>query len=42
MGDLIKKTKIVPFINTGTTSTPSWTQITKSTSFTLESADKDL
>lgn len=35
MGDLIKKTKIVPFINTGTTSTPSWTQIKKSTSFTL-------
>ena len=35
MGDLIKKTKIVPFINTGTSSTPVWTQIKKSTSFTL-------
>lgn len=35
MGDLVKKTKIVPFINTGTSSTPSWTQIKKSTTFTL-------
>ena len=35
MGDLVKKTKIVPFINTSTTETPSWTQIKKSTSFTL-------
>jgi hypothetical protein len=35
MGDLVKKTKIVPFINTGTKSTPVWTQIKKSTSFDL-------
>ena len=35
MGDLVKKTKIVPFINTGTSETPKWTQIKKSTSFTL-------
>lgn len=35
MGDLIKKTKIVPFINTGTSEIPTWTQIKKSTSFTL-------
>jgi hypothetical protein len=35
MGDLIKKTKIVPFINTGTAQNPLWTQIKKSTSFTL-------
>lgn len=35
MGDLIKKTKIVPFINTGTSEAPVWTQIKKSTSFTL-------
>lgn len=35
MGDLIKKTKIVPFINTGTSASPVWTQIKKSTSFTL-------
>lgn len=35
MGDLVKKTKIVPFINTSTASTPIWTQIKKSTSFTL-------
>jgi hypothetical protein len=35
MGDLIKKTKIVPFINTGTAQNPVWTQIKKSTSFTL-------
>lgn len=35
MGDLIKKTKIVPFINTGTSEAPAWTQIKKSTSFTL-------
>lgn len=35
MGDLVKKTKIVPFINTGTKQAPSWTQIKKSTSFTL-------
>lgn len=35
MGDLIKKTKIVPFINTGTADAPKWTQIKKSTSFTL-------
>ena len=35
MGDLVKKTKIVPFINTSTTSTPTWTQIKKSTSFDL-------
>lgn len=35
MGDLVKKTKIVPFINTGTAQIPVWTQIKKSTSFTL-------
>lgn len=35
MGELIKKTKVVPFINTGTSATPVWTQIKKSTSFTL-------
>ena len=35
MGDLVKKTKIVPFINTSTTSNPTWTQIKKSTSFDL-------
>ena len=35
MGDLVKKTKIVPFIDTSTTSSPTWTQIKKSTSFTL-------
>ena len=35
MGDLVKKTKIVPFLNTGTSESPKWTQIKKSTSFTL-------
>lgn len=35
MGDLVKKTKVVPFINTGTSENPAWTQIKKSTSFTL-------
>ena len=35
MSDLIKKTKVVPFINTGTESVPKWTQIKKSTTFTL-------
>lgn len=35
MADLIKKTKIVPFINTGSTEAPLWTQIKKSTSFNL-------
>ncbi|WP_147613027.1 hypothetical protein [Treponema pectinovorum] len=35
MGDLIKKTTVVPFINTGTKSAPVWTQIKKSTSFTI-------
>ena len=35
MADLIKKTKIVPFINTGTEMVPKWTQIKKSTTFTL-------
>lgn len=35
MSDLIKKTKIVPFLNTGTKTSPTWTQIKKSTSFTL-------
>ena len=35
MSDLIKKTKVVPFINTGTKESPVWTQIKKSTSFTL-------
>lgn len=35
MGELIKKTKIVPFINTGTKEVPKWTQIKKSTAFTL-------
>ena len=35
MADLIKKTKIVPFINTGTEALPKWTPIKKSTSFTL-------
>ena len=35
MGDLVKKTQIVPFINTGTLAAPVWTQIKKSTSFDL-------
>lgn len=35
MGDLVKKTKIVPFLNTGTSTEPVWTQIKKSTSFDL-------
>ena len=35
MADLIKKTKVVPFINTGTKTVPKWTQIKKSTTFTL-------
>lgn len=35
MGDLVKKTQIVPFINTGTAEAPVWTQIKKSTSFDL-------
>lgn len=35
MGDLVKKTKVVPFINTGTGESPKWTQIKKSTTFTL-------
>ena len=35
MSDLIKKTKVVPFINTGTKEVPKWTQIKKSTTFTL-------
>ena len=35
MSDLVKKTKVVPFINTGTSEIPTWTQIKKSTSFTL-------
>ena len=35
MADLIKKTKVVPFINTGTEALPKWTPIKKSTSFTL-------
>lgn len=35
MSDLIHKTKVVPFINTGTHASPVWTQIKKSTSFTL-------
>lgn len=35
MSDLIKKTKTVPFINVGTSSSPSWKQIKKSTTFTL-------
>ncbi|MCQ2594819.1 MAG: hypothetical protein MJ196_06100 [Treponemataceae bacterium] len=35
MGDLVKKTKIVPFMNTGTDSNPVWTRIKKSTSFDL-------
>lgn len=34
MGDLIKKTKVVPFLGDRGT-TPNWTQIKKSTSFTL-------
>lgn len=33
--DLIKKTKIVPFINVGTSENPEWMRIKKSTSFTL-------
>ena len=33
--DLIKKTKVVPFINTGTETVPKWTRIKKSTTFTL-------
>ncbi len=35
MGDLVKKSKVAPFINTGTASTPVWTRIKKSTAFTL-------
>ena len=35
MGDLVKKTKIVPFLSTSPASTPVWTQIKKSTSFDL-------
>lgn len=35
MSDVVKKTKVVPFINTGTKTSPTWTQIKKSTSFTL-------
>ena len=35
MSDLIKKTKVVPFINTGTKDQPKWTQIKKTTTFTL-------
>lgn len=35
MSELIHKTKVVPFLNTGTRDKPSWTQIKKSTSFTL-------
>lgn len=35
MSDLIKKTNVVPFINSGTALQPTWTQIKKSTSFTL-------
>lgn len=35
MSDLIKKTKVVPFINTGTATIPKWTQIKKTTTFTL-------
>ena len=32
---LIKKTKFVPFLDTSTTSTPTWKQIKKSTTFSL-------
>lgn len=35
MGDLVHKTKVVPFLNTKTAENPEWTQIKKSTSFTL-------
>lgn len=35
MSDLVKKTKVVPFINGGTAELPSWKQIKKSTTFTL-------
>lgn len=35
MSDLIKKTKTVPFINIGTSDSPDWKQIKKSTTFTL-------
>lgn len=35
MGEIVKKTKVVPFINTGTKELPKWTQIKKSTTFTL-------
>lgn len=35
MSDLVRKTKVVPFINTGTGDAPVWTQIKKSTAFTL-------
>lgn len=35
MGDLVHKTKVVPFINVGTKENPKWIQIKKSTSFTL-------
>ena len=35
IGSLINRTKIVPFINTGTESAPAWMQFKKSTSFNL-------
>ncbi|MGP1459146.1 MAG: hypothetical protein ACTTKL_07535 [Treponema sp.] len=35
VGNLINKTKIVPFLNKGTDSAPEWLQIKKSTSFNL-------
>ena len=35
LGELVNKTKIVPFINKGTESMPDWMQIKKSTSFNL-------
>ncbi len=35
VGNLINKTKIVPFLNKGTNDNPDWLQIKKSTSFNL-------
>lgn len=35
MGDLVTKTKVVPFLNIGTTAAPSWLQLKKTTAFTL-------
>ncbi|MCR5723465.1 MAG: hypothetical protein K6G80_00085 [Treponema sp.] len=35
MSELVKKYKVAPFINTGTSAAPVWTRIKKSTSFDL-------